>query len=188
MAEAQLMMDQSVEKVLLVALCVIVARKKAQSPWADYIWQPVGVVLDAPANVHGKILQEGDGWVHYFAECDPLELHRKDAPAYRECLQQEDGGSLWVVLGEAEDGQMPYFVHLVTASPYEAQDYLDSGELCVEVVDMPEQLRLLISDYVDRCPAEENFIKRKQKKKFDDDHSFGQQPIQELRELEKKRH
>ena len=177
-------------RIETIHLCVILARKDIQSRWSDHSWEPVGVVLDAPEGVHGKIREEGDGWTHYFMKCDPLELHRKDAPAYRENLQQEGKSSLWVVLGEEDDLEepLPYYVQLVTASPYEAQDYLDSGELIVEVVDMPELLRAFIDDYVEHCPEEEAFIKRKQKKKFHDDHSFGQQGLHEIRNLEVKKH
>jgi len=182
--------ENAVKRVETVPLCVILARKNADSPWADYTWEPVSVVLDAPKGVHGKIAREGDGWTHYFMECSPMELHRKDAPAYRECVHEEDKASLWVVLAEEDDGKetLPYYVQLVTASPYEAQDYLDSGELLVEAVEMPELLRAYIKDYVERCPGEEEFIKRKQKKKFHEDHNFGQQPLHEIRQLEKKKH
>lgn len=182
--------DNIAELTESVPLCVILARKKIQSKWSDYVWEPVGVVLNAPKGVNGKVREEGDDWTHFFMECDPLELHRKDAPAYEESLRQENGGSLWVVLGEEDDidEPLPYYVQLVTASAYEAQDYLDSGELIVEVVEMPELLREFVSDYVSRCPEEEKFIKRKQKKKFHEDHTFGQQSLHEIRNLKKQRH
>lgn len=177
-------------KVEYVPLCVILERKDLDSPWADHIWQPVSVVLDAPQGVHGKIREEGDGWRHYFLECGPLELHRKDAPAYRDGLFHQGNASLWVILQDDEDPKsvLPYSVQLVTASPFEAQDYLDSGELIVEVVDMPEALQDFVQQYVDLCPEEEKFIKRKQNKKFHDDHRFGQQALHEIQALEKKRH
>ncbi len=181
---------KTAQRTECVSLCVILARKDIQSRWSDHIWEPAGVVLDAPKGVHGKIREEGNGFVHYFMECDPLELHRKDAPAYRENLAQAGGGSLWVVLGEEDEEEeaLPYNVQLVTASPYEAQDYLDSGELVVEVVEMPQLLQAFIGEYVENCPEEEEFIKRKQTKKHNDNHSFGQQALHEIRDLEKKRH
>ena len=111
------------DAVETIPLCVILLRKDIQSQWTDYVWEPIGIALDAPKGVHGKVRLEGDDWVHYFLECDPLELHRKDAPAYREGLAQEGKALLWVVLGEEEDpdSSLPYYVQLVTASPYEAQ-------------------------------------------------------------------
>ena len=190
MTQSQSSISRPLKQVEYVALCVILARKEINSKWSDYIWEPVGVVLDPPKGINGKIREKGDGWTHFFMECEPLELHRKDAPAYRESLLQDNKGSLWIVLGENDDVEepLPYYVQLVTASAYEAQDYLDSGELIVEVVEMPDNLRNFVGDYVDRCPEEEKFIKRKQKKKFHEEHNFGQQPLHEILDLEKKRH
>ncbi len=171
--------------VELVPLCVILARKDAQSQWADYIWEPVSVMLDPPPNMHGKIHSTGPDRTEYFIECEPLELHRKDAPAYRENFQMQERPSLWVVLNDEDDAEadLPFNVHLVTASPYEAQDYLDSGELVVGTIEMPETLRLFLEGYIDACPPEEEFIKRKQKRKYHEDHTFGQQPLHEVRAL-----
>lgn len=190
MSDPAIIKNEAARRVETVPLCVILARKDIQSQWNDHVWQPAGVVLDAPPGVHGKVFREGETSTQFFMECDPLELHRKDAPAYRESLQQENGGTLWVVLGEEDDVEspLPYYVQLVTASAYEAQDYLDSGELIVEAVEMPKLLRTFIQDYVDNCPPEEKFIKRKQKKKYHEEHTFGQQALYEIRDLEKKRH
>lgn len=190
MTTNQTVFEESARRTEYVPLCVILARKDIQSRWSDHVWEPVGVVLNPPKGVNGKVREEGDGWTHFFMECAPLELHRKDAPAYVESLQQGNKGHLWVVLGEEDDVEepLPYYVQLVTASPYEAQDYLDSGELIVEVVEMPDLLRTFISEYVDRCPEEDKFIKRKQKRKYHQEHTFGQQALHEIRDLEKKRH
>lgn len=180
--------EHSAERTVSVPLCVILVRKDIQSEWSDHVWQPVGVALDAPKGVHGKIRRAGEGWTEFFMECEPLELYRKDAPAYRESLDAGDG-SLWVVLAEQDDLEetLPYYVQTVTASAYEAQDYLDSGEVIVEAVEMPKLLRSFIADYVERCPPEEKFIKRKQKKKYHQDHTFGQQSLHEIRDLEERR-
>lgn len=190
MSASQALLNQTARRTEYIPLGVILARKDIDSQWSDHIWEPVGVVLDPPKGVNGKVRQEGKGWTHFFMECEPLELHRKDAPAYIESLQQDNKGCLWVVLAEQEDVEepLPYYVQLVTASAYEAQDYLDSGELIVEVVEMPELLRRFVADYVACCPEEEKFIKRKQKRKSHQKHTFGQQSLYEIRDLEKKRH
>ena len=52
-------------------------------------------------------------------------------------------------------------VLLATASPYETQDYLDSGEELVELVPMPEGLVALIRDFVAEHHHEEEFVKRR---------------------------
>ncbi len=177
------------KKIETVPLCVVLSRREANSPWAEHIWSPAAVILDPPGKVHGKIYEKGESRTLFMAECDPLELHRKDAEAYKESLLQNTSPGLWVVLQEDEspDAALPYSVQLVTASPFEAQDYLDSGELIVEAVDMPEALQTFIRHFIDQCPEDEKFIKRKQKKSYSDKHSFGQQPLHEIRMLEKNR-
>ncbi len=179
--------DAAVKKMQTVPLCVVLSRREANSPWADYIWNPVSVILAPPAPIHGKICEKGDGWTHFLMDCPPLELYRKDAEAYRQGLLQNTAPSLWVILQEDErpDAALPYSVQLVTASPFEAQDYLDSGELIIEAVDMPETLQAFISHFIDQCPEDEKFIKRKQKKNYSSEHRFGQQPLHEIRMLEK---
>ena len=72
--------------------------------------------------------------------------------------------SVYVIL-RVGTGEAPLDVVLVTASPYEAQDYTDSGEEIVEKVAMPPALRVLVRDFVDRFYEEEAFVKRKRDKK-----------------------
>ena len=50
----------------------------------------------------------------------------------------------------------------MTASPYEAQDYLDSGEEIVEAVPAPEGLVAWISAFIQAHHVDEPFKKRKQ--------------------------
>ena len=68
--------------------------------------------------------------------------------------------------GPAEvDGEIPLEVLMVTASPYEAQDYMDSGEEVVEKVPMPPLLRAMVVEFIDKFYEEKAFIKRKRDKK-----------------------
>jgi hypothetical protein len=65
----------------------------------------------------------------------------------------------------AEHGEMPYEVLLATASPYQAQDYADSGEELVEKVPMPEGVVAWVRDFVEKHHEEEEFVKRRRDKK-----------------------
>ena len=96
----------------------------------------------------------------------PLELHRAEVEAYRVSLTM-DPPAVFVVLrsDEAVTADRGYMVHAVTASAYEAQDYLDSGEEIVEPVPMPPGLIAWVRDFTDTHFAEEPFIKRKRDKK-----------------------
>jgi hypothetical protein len=69
--------------------------------------------------------------------------------------------SVYVVM--RMDGDAIDFV-TVTASPYEAQDYADTGEELVEKVVMPDGLVAIIRDFAETHYEEEVFIKRKRRK------------------------
>jgi hypothetical protein len=92
----------------------------------------------------------------------PLTLHRAETEAYRVALSNTPP-VVFVVLRQAEvpTGPEPLVVHTVTASPYEAQDYLDTGEEIVEPVPMPPALVAWVSDFVARHHVETPFVKRR---------------------------
>ena len=70
-------------------------------------------------------------------------------------------------------GDAPLEILLVTASPYEAQDYADTGEELVEKVPMPDGLVAWIRDFVEAHHEDEVFIKRKRDKKRIDQKEDG---------------
>ena len=162
---------------------VVVARQDIDSPWQDHEWRPVAVFAGAPPVAEWKELRRGEGWVQFHAATLPLELFRKDTEAYKFNLEGAEP-VLYVVLAEDDDEEAPYpyAVQLVTASPYEAQDYLDSGEAIVEPIEMPEALLAWVSDFVETHHQEEAFYKRRPDKGKTADHKFGQEPIVVVRE------
>lgn len=163
---------------------IVVAREEIDSPWQDHIWRPVGVVTGVPELFQWKELMRGDGWVHYYAATLPLELFAKETEAYKHNLESGQP-ALYIVLTEAdEDGpaDFPYEVHLVTASPFEAQDYLDSGEEIVEPVEMPKGVALWIGGFVEAHHVERTFRKRRRDEVKVEEHKFGQEPIFETRQ------
>ena len=60
---------------------------------------------------------------------------------------------------------MPWVPTLVTASPYEGQDYMDSGDGLIEQVPMPLGLMAWVRDFVLEHHVDEPFIKRKRDRK-----------------------
>jgi hypothetical protein len=109
--------------------------------------------------------EEGDV-VEYHAATVPLELWRTDTEAYLTGLSAKVP-SIGVVMRDAterEDGH-PYEVLLATASPYECQDYADSGEELLELVPMPEGLVALVRDFIEEHHEDEVFVKRRRDKK-----------------------
>ena len=86
--------------------------------------------------------------------------------------------SVYVVLRTDDDPDSPYEVYpfLATASAYEAQDYLDSGEETVESVPMPEGLIAWVQDFCDTHHEDEVFIKRKRSDHRHEQEKFARQP------------
>ena len=165
-----------------IPVSVVVAREDIDSQWQDHIWRPVSVLPGSPDVDEWTELQRGEGWVHYYAATVELELFRKETDAYKFNLEGREP-VVYVVLSDEDDieDDRPIGVHLVTASPYEAADYLDSGEQIVEAVAMPVELFALVSDFVDKHHVEEKFKKRKRDEVKLEEHKFGQEPIFEMR-------
>ena len=72
---------------------------------------------------------------------------------------------------------MPYIVHSVTFSPYEAQDFQDSAEDIVERVAIPPGIALELIQFVNQHHVEQPFRKRKRTEAEPAEEQFGQEPI-----------
>ena len=148
-------------------LGVVVERRRSDHPWQDHAWRAIAVVPGAGArDPRGAwtVLREGDGWAHYLAGTLPLELFRKETEAYKVNLSQEPP-RVFVVLGQGvdEDSEHEVVPRRVTASPYEAQDYLDGDDL-VEAVAMPPDVIAFVQAFVEQHHVDEPFYKRKRKR------------------------
>lgn len=169
---------------LFIPLGVVVARERISHPWQSHRWRPISVFLDAPHVDSWRELRRDKNTTLYHAATLNLELHRKETTAYRVNLANGEP-SVYVVLRDdpESDSHWPIEVHLVTASPFEAQSHGDVGLDHVEPVAMPERLVEAVRQFIDLHHQEEAFYKRKRDphKKIDD-HKFGQEPIMELRQ------
>ncbi|WP_162901433.1 DUF3305 domain-containing protein [Breoghania sp. L-A4] len=158
---------------------VVVERLRIDNRWAQWSWRPVAVFTDAPEDDAWRVLVADGDVTRFHAGNATVTLHRKLVEAYRVNLAR-DAPSLWVVLRDAEEadaGDMPYAVAAVTASPYEAQDYADSGEGLIEPVPVPPELLAWLVDFVRAHPAQEEFKKRKRDKLRIEEQKFGKEPI-----------
>ncbi len=146
-------------------LGIVVRKSPGVTKWAGWIWRAVAVLPGAaPAN--WKVLRREGESVEYHAATVDLELWRSETSAYQSELLTEDP-SIYIVMREASGAadEQEVEVVLATASPFEAQDYADTGEELVEQVSMPAGLRAWIEDFISRHHHEEKFIKRKRDKK-----------------------
>ena len=100
--------------------------------WAKWYWRAVAVLPGAGPADWKELRREGEA-AEFHAATLPLTLWAPDTEAYLVNLADHPP-SVYVILRNEPDGQMPLTVALVTASPFEAQDYADSGEELVEKV------------------------------------------------------
>ena len=146
-------------------LGIVVRKTPGVTRWAKWAWRAVGVLPGAPSAQWKELRREGEA-VEYHAATVPLELYRSDTEAYLTAIS-DNPPSLYVVLRPAAN-EAGLDVHLVTASPFEGQDYADNGEDIVEKVPMPEGLVAFIRDFIEAHHEEETFIKRKRDRKRTD--------------------
>jgi hypothetical protein len=161
-------------------LGIVLERRRVDNPWQDFEWRPVAVIPGAPArDPEGEWRQLGKGkdWIHYHSGTLPLELFRRETEGYKFNLTHEPP-RLYVVLRDGEDAACAHDVlpFLVTACPYEAQDYLDSGEEIVEAVVMPADVVAFVQAYIDRHHVDEPFKKRKRKRHDPEEVGFSRRP------------
>ncbi|RMF35709.1 MAG: DUF3305 domain-containing protein [Alphaproteobacteria bacterium] len=142
---------------------VVVRRTPGVTRWARWHWSVAAVLPGAGPADWRELRREGEA-VEYHAATLALELHGAETESYLHALAA-DPPVVFVVLREAEIGSQPMEVVLVTASPYEAEAYTDSGEEIVEKVTMPPALRGWIADFVATHHREEPFVKRRRDRK-----------------------
>lgn len=150
------------EKTAEMPVGVVLRKSRGVTRWAPWIWRAVAV-LPGAGPAAWRVLREQADVVEYHAATVTLELHRAETEAYRAALASEPP-SLWVILRPSEVMEADaaeVMVHSLTASPYDAQDYLDSGEEIVEAVPMPEGLAAWVRDFVERHHVDEAFYKRR---------------------------
>ncbi|MDX1633254.1 MAG: DUF3305 domain-containing protein [Marinobacter sp.] len=142
----------------------VVRRTPGVTRWAKDIWTPVAVIPGAPQAFWKELVRDGEV-VDYHAGTVTMDLHRADVEAYLVSLNMIVP-SVWIVMDRDETRQSPsgWFVSGITASAYEAQDALDSGESIVEPVPIPESMAAWIKEFIDMHYVEEPFKKRQRNK------------------------
>ena len=164
-----------------IRLGVIVARVTIDHPWQDHAWRADAVTLDALDLPIWTELRRDAKSTTYFAGAHVLDLHIKETPAY--CVNLEGGKpAVYVVLrpDERVHAPAPVFVHLVTASPYEAQAYLESGSELVQQVAMPAALVERLAQFIDAHHIEVPFKKRRRDERgmaSDEPVVFSKEPV-----------
>lgn len=120
-------------------------------------------VLPGAADADWMVLRKENDVLEYHAATLDLELFGTDTEAYRQGLSTREP-AIYVIMRDAADDKKPLDILLVTASPFEAQDYADTGEEIVEKVAMPPALAAWIGDFIEQHHQEEVFVKRQRDK------------------------
>lgn len=159
-------------------LGVVLERREIENPWQRHTWRAIAVIPGAPRIERWQLIASGPGWLRYHAATLNLALHHKETAAYRTNLSN-DQPLIYIgvreVVDSAESG-LEVAPFLVTASPYEAQEYLDSSEDVIEGVPMPDGMIAWIQAFVDAHHVDEPFEKRKRKRFDPNQVGFGRRP------------
>lgn len=141
-------------------LGIVVRKTLGVTRWAAWAWKVVAVVPGAgPANWR-ELRRDGET-VEYHAATLDLELFSTDTEAYLVALSSRVPGVVVVLREETDpEAEMPWKPAIVTASSYEGQDYMDSGDGLIEQVPMPGGLVAWVQAFIDKHHTEEKFIKR----------------------------
>jgi hypothetical protein len=141
-----------------IAVGVVVERHKAGSPWLDFVWRPVSVLVGTPsALAWTRIGEEGDVITFYAGEA-AIELHRTETANYRQNLSSRMP-ALWVVL-RPRTASPAFDVLTVTADPSEGEAMTDAGNDLVAAVPMPAAIIDTIQDFIAEHHVERAFNKR----------------------------
>ena len=144
-----------------IVVGVVVERRKARSPWLDFLWRPVSVLVGTPSAVAWtRIGEQGDATTFYAGEA-AIELHRTETANYRQNLSS-GLPALWVVLRPivASTTSPAFDILMVTADPSEGEALTAAGNNLVATVPMPAAIIETIDSFVAEHHVERPFTKR----------------------------
>ncbi len=141
-------------------LGIVMRKTPGATRWAKWGWKAVAVLPGAAPADWLELRHEGEA-VEYHAGTLPLNLYRGEAEAYLAGISVRDPSVYAIFQSNGPSPDLPLRLHLVTASPYEAQDYMDSGEEVVEKIPMPPALVDWVRAFVADHYEAEAFVKRR---------------------------
>ena len=143
----------------LIAVGVMVERRRARSAWADFLWRPVSVFTGSPSAAPWTPLGiEAETTLFYAGEV-AIELHRTETSIYRDNLAS-GAPALWIVLRPTAS-EPPYELAAVTADPAEGEGLTDAGNNLVEQVPIPPDIAEMVGQFVAQHHIERPFVKRR---------------------------
>jgi len=138
---------------------VVVERRKAQSPWIEHVWRPVGVLAGVPEAAPWTALAVEDERATFYAGAATIELFRSETANYRDNLST-GAPALWIAL-RPTGVEPPYEILAVTADPSEGEALTEAGADLIEPVAMPAAIRDAVAAFVAEHHVERAFFKRR---------------------------
>jgi len=138
---------------------ILIRSVPSQSRWVDVTYRVIGLLPGAPDAKWTELRRDGETVDHHAATLE-LDLHRTETDAYIVALAAEPPSAYVILQSETDDQDRPLPV-AITASPFEAQDHMDTGEEIVEKITMPPEMVEWVRDFVAEHHKEEPRYKRK---------------------------
>lgn len=138
---------------------VVVERRKAKSPWLDFLWRPISVLAGVPSTAPWTLIDAAAEATLFYAGDAVVDLHRTETANYRDNLAS-GAPVLWVVLRSSGSGAA-YEILAVTADPAEGEAFTDPGNDLIETVPMPAAIAATIGNFIAEHHVERPFIKRR---------------------------
>ena len=145
--------------LISIPVGVVIERRKAKSPWADFVWRPIAVLPGVPDAASWTALNENAECTNFYGGSATIDFYRPDTPGYRDNLATGEP-LLWVVL-RPTGGEPPYAITAVTAEPSEGEAFTEGATNMVETVPMPEAVRAALADFIAEHHVDHAFVKRK---------------------------
>jgi len=167
-----------VSRELIITVGVIAEKRKSTSQWADDYWIPTAVIDSHVHQQPGELMRQTDNASIYFMGFSEIYCHATETEAYVHNFESRVP-AVYVVLRHDDEGEhpLPWYVHAVTVSPYEAQDYSDSSEDIIERVHMPVSIAEAVMNFTDLHHVDVPFKKRKRTDFKKEQQQFGKEPI-----------
>jgi len=141
---------------------VVVERCAAKSPWLDFLWRPISVLVGGASAAPWTPIGAAAETMLFYAGEAVIELHRTETTNYRDNLAS-GAPVLWVVLRPTASAHA-YELLAVTADPAEGEAFTDAGNDLVETVPMPAVIAQAIGDFIAEHHVDRPFVKRRRQR------------------------
>jgi Protein of unknown function (DUF3305) len=138
---------------------IVVERRKADSPWLDFLYQPVAVLSGVPIAAPWTVISSNADVTTLYAGQAVIELHRTETANYRDNLASGTP-LLWVVL-RPTSAEAGFELLMVTADPAEGEALTGAGNDLVEAVPMPAPIKAVVEGFIAEHHVEQPFFKRR---------------------------